>query len=223
MPPRPPTLPTLVREEAAWSERALLLGVDEVGRGPLAGPVVAAAIAFPPYAPPIRGVRDSKTLSARQRAVLVPDLRRAALAVALAAASVREIDRLNIRRATALAMHRAVARAVSAAHFRARALEAGATGYRVLIDGLPLPEAGFAHEALVDGDALCYTIAAAGILAKEVRDGLMRRLALRHPGFGWETNAGYGTARHCEAIALHGPTVHHRRSFAPVSQFTFDV
>ena len=94
---------------------------------------------------------------------------------------------------------------------------------QVLIDGLPLPEAGFAHEALVDGDALCYTIAAAGILAKEVRDGLMRRLALRYPGFGWETNAGYGTAQHCAAIARHGPTVHHRRSFAPVSQFTFDV
>ncbi|MBP9199394.1 MAG: ribonuclease HII, partial [Gemmatimonadales bacterium] len=197
--------------------------VDEVGRGPLAGPVVAAAIAFPPWATPVRGVRDSKTLSARQRAALAPDLRRSALVLALAAASVREIDRLNIRRATALAMHRAVARAVRAASFRGGALEAGVTGYQVLIDGLPLPEAGFAHEALVDGDALCYTIAAAGILAKEVRDGLMRRLALRYPGFGWETNAGYGTAQHCAAIARHGPTVHHRRSFAPVSQFTFDV
>ncbi|MBK6422205.1 MAG: ribonuclease HII [Gemmatimonadetes bacterium] len=223
MPPRAPTLPSLAREEAAWAGRALLVGVDEVGRGPLAGPVVAAAIAFPPWATPVRGVRDSKTLSARQRAALAPDLRRSALVLALAAASVREIDRLNIRRATALAMHRAVARAVRAASFRGGALEAGVTGYQVLIDGLPLPEAGFAHEALVDGDALCYTIAAAGILAKEVRDGLMRRLALRHPGFGWETNAGYGTAQHCAAIARHGPTVHHRRSFAPVSQFTFDV
>lgn len=214
--------PTLLREEAAWSGRALLIGVDEVGRGPLAGPVVAAAIAFPPWAQPVRGVRDSKTLSARQRAALVPDLRRAALALAVAAASVREIDRLNIRRATALAMRRAVSRLVNGPRFRQQTLDAGATSFHVLLDGLPMPECGFSHEALVDGDALCYSVAAAGVVAKEVRDLLMRRLALRHPGFGWETNAGYGTAEHCQALASRGPTPHHRRSFAPVSQFPIE-
>ncbi len=211
--------PSLAREEVAWSGRALLIGVDEVGRGPLAGPVVAAAVAFPPYATPVRGVRDSKTLSARQRAALVPGIRSTALAVSVAAASVREIDRLNIRRATALAMRRAVARLIVSAGFRDKALRGGATGYRILLDGLPMPECGFEHEALVDGDALCYSIAAAGIVAKEVRDDLMRRLARRHPGYGWDSNAGYGTAHHTEALASLGPTAHHRRSFAPVSQY----
>lgn len=215
--------PTLLREEAAWTGRALLIGVDEVGRGPLAGPVVAAAVAFPPWAPPIRGVRDSKTLSGRQRAALVPDLLRTALAIAVGAASVREIDRLNIRRATALAMGRAVSRLVNGPRFRQQTLDAGATDFRILLDGLPMPECGFPHDALVDGDALCYSVAAAGVLAKEVRDHLMRRLALRHPGFGWETNVGYGTAAHCEALASRGPTPHHRRSFAPLSLFPRDI
>jgi len=217
------TLPSLKREEAVWSGRALLIGVDEVGRGPLAGPVVAAAVAFPPFTVPVRGVRDSKTLSARQRAELVPLIRENALVVSVAGASVREIDRLNIRRATALAMQRAVGRAVAAAGFRDRALQAGATSYRILIDGLPMPECGFAHEALIDGDALCYSIAAAGIIAKEIRDHLMRRLAGRYPAFGWETNAGYGTAQHCDILAKDGPTPHHRRSFAPVTQCRLEL
>lgn len=212
--------PSLVREEEAWSSRALLIGVDEVGRGPLAGPVVAAAVAFPPYAVPVRGVRDSKTLSARQRAELLPGLRTTALAIAVAAASVREIDRLNIRRATALAMRRAVVRLLVSTGFRDKALRGGATGYRILLDGLPMPECGFEHCALVDGDALCYSIAAAGIIAKELRDELMRRLARRHPGYGWDSNAGYGTPRHTEALAGLGPTPHHRRSFAPLSQYS---
>jgi ribonuclease HII len=211
--------PSLAREEDAWSVRALLIGVDEVGRGPLAGPVVAAAVAFPPYATPVRGVRDSKTLSARQRASLVPAIRSSAIAISVAAASVREIDRLNIRRATALAMRRAVARLVASAGFRDKALRGGATGFRVLLDGLPMPECGFEHQALVDGDALCYSIAAAGIVAKEIRDDLMRRLDRRHPGYGWDSNAGYGTARHTEALASLGPSPHHRRSFSPVAQY----
>jgi ribonuclease HII len=164
-------------------------------------------------------VRDSKTLSARQRAALVPGIRSTALALSVAAASVREIDRLNIRRATALAMRRAVARLLASPGFREKALRGGATGYRILLDGLPMPECGFRHDALVDGDALCYSIAAAGIVAKEVRDNLMRRLARRHPGYGWESNAGYGTARHTEALASLGPSPHHRRSFAPVAQY----
>lgn len=215
--------PSLAREEAAWSGRALLIGVDEVGRGPLAGPVVAAAVAFPPHATPVRGVRDSKTLSARQRAVLIPGIRASALAVSVGAASVHEIDRLNIRRATALAMRRAVARLLASAGFRDPALRAGATGHRVLLDGLPMPDCGFEHDALVDGDALCYSIAAAGIIAKEVRDDLMRRLARRHPGYGWDRNAGYGTAGHTEALASLGPSAHHRRSFAPVSQYSIPL
>ena len=208
--------PSLTREEAAWSSHALLIGVDEVGRGPLAGPVVAAAVAFPSGIDAIPGVRDSKTLSARQRADLEPRIRGMALAVAVAAASVREIDRLNIRRATALAMRRALARALAQPVFGKRSRQGQGAGYRVLVDGLPMPECGFTHEALVDGDALCYSIAAAGIIAKEVRDRLMRRLALRYPSYGWESNAGYGTVHHCEAITLHGPTPHHRKSFAPI-------
>jgi len=215
--------PSLIREEATWSSLALLIGVDEVGRGPLAGPVVAAAVAFPPHAVPVPGVRDSKTLSARQRAVLAPRIRGSALAVSVAAASVREIDRFNIRRATALAMRRAVMRVLSQPGFRGRAPDGGATGYRVLLDGLPMPECGFAHEAIVGGDALCYSIAAAGIIAKEVRDRLMRRLAPRYPSYGWESNAGYGTAQHCEAITLYGPTPHHRMSFTPVAQWHLGI
>ena len=220
---RSDALPSLKREEAVWSGRALLIGVDEVGRGPLAGPVVAAAVAFPPFTTPVRGVRDSKTLSGRQRAELVPQIRESALVVSVAGASVREIDRLNIRRATALAMQRAVARAVAASGFRHRALQAGATSYQILIDGLPMPECGFVHDALIDGDALCYSVAAAGIIAKEVRDHLMRRLAPRYPAFGWENNAGYATAHHCDALAKDGPTPHHRRSFAPVTQCRLEL
>jgi ribonuclease HII len=185
--------------------------------------VVAAAVAFPPYSRAVRGVRDSKTLSPKQRAELVPRIRATALTVSVAAASVREIDRLNIRRATALAMRRAVSRAVSAPWFRDRALQAGATGYHILLDGLPMPECGFHHEALVDGDALCYSIAAAGILAKEIRDRLMRQLAPRYPGYGWDSNAGYGTAEHCDAIVALGPTPHHRKSFMPVAQLTLPL
>jgi ribonuclease HII len=221
--PGPENGPSLLQEEASWSCGALLIGVDEVGRGPLAGPVVAAAVAFPPYAIPVQGVRDSKTLSARQRADLAPRIRGAAMAVAVAAASVREIERFNIRRATALAMRRAVARVISQPGFRERTRPGGGAGYRVLLDGLPMPECGFPHEAIVDGDTLCYSIAAAGILAKEMRDHLMRRLALRYPSYGWQSNAGYGTAQHCEAIALRGPTPHHRRSFGPVAQFTLSL
>jgi len=199
--------PTLSRERAAWSEAHLLVGVDEVGRGPLAGPVVAAAVVFPANCRPVRGVRDSKTLPAARREELARAIRCKALRLAVGAASVREIDRLNIRVATAVAMRRAVLRATS-----------GLAGFRILIDGLPLPELGFPHEALVDGDARCHSIAAAGIVAKTVRDGLMRRLAARHPGYGWETNVGYGTLEHQTGLRAHGPTRHHRTSFAPVAQ-----
>jgi len=202
-------VPSLKREQAAWARSQVLVGVDEAGRGPLAGPVVAAAVAFPPGLRRVRGLRDSKVLSWLQREALLPRLRATALAVGVGAASIREIDRYNIRGATALAMRRALVRVRAAL---------GPAEVLVLIDGLPFPEVGCVHEALVDGDALCYSIAAAGVLAKQVRDRLMRQLAVRHPGYGWEQNAGYGTPQHCDALNALGPTRHHRFSFAPVAQ-----
>jgi ribonuclease HII len=155
-------------------------------------------------------VRDSKTLSAAQRAELVPSIRARAMAIAVGAASVREIDRFNIRVATAIAMRRAVRRLLHRCPSAPPPL--------LLLDGLPLPELGYAHDALIDGDARCYTIAAAGVVAKEVRDRLMQNLDRRYPGYGWASNAGYGTSEHCDALSLLGPTVHHRKSFSPVAQ-----
>jgi ribonuclease HII len=204
--------PSLKRERAAWAEELLLVGVDEAGRGPLAGPVVAAAVVFPARCSAVRGLRDSKILPARVRLRLARRIRQRALCFAIGAASSREIDRLNIRVATALAMHRAIARLVT------RGPLAGANPHRILIDGLPLPEIGFEHEALVDGDARCQSIAAAAILAKTVRDLLMHRLAPRYPGYGWDTNVGYGTEEHQLGLRLHGPTRHHRITFAPLAQ-----
>jgi ribonuclease HII len=211
-----PARPDLAREAAAWSEGRLLLGVDEVGRGPLAGPVVAAAVVFPASHAPLDGVRDSKTLSAVHRERLAPAILAAAVAAAVGAASVGEIDRLNIRVATGLAMQRAVDRILGPR--RPRGASTVPLEVVVLLDGLPMPELGRPHQSLVDGDALCYSVAAAGILAKTVRDRLMSRLAGRHPGFGWESNMGYGTALHLAALAARGPTCHHRRSFSPVAQ-----
>ncbi len=206
--------PSLKHEQAAWSASRVLIGVDEVGRGPLAGPVVAAAVAFPPGLRRVRGVRDSKILSHLQREALLPGLRATALAIGVGAASIREIDRFNIRVATAIAMKRALARV---------RLALGNVEVTVLIDGLPFPEVGCEHQALVDGDALCYSIAAAGVLAKQIRDRLMCQLAARHPGYGWEQNAGYGTAEHRAAINSLGPTKHHRFSFAPVAQTSLEL
>jgi ribonuclease HII len=144
-------------------------------------------------------------MTARQRERVAGVIRREALAWALGAASVREIDRINIRRATVLAMKRAVARLPGAPD-------------RLLVDGLPVPELGAKHEALVGGDARCQSIAAASILAKCVRDRLMVLLARKYPAFQWDRNKGYGTADHLAAIDETGPTPHHRRSFAPVVQ-----
>jgi ribonuclease HII len=208
-----PPRPTLTREREAWAEAYLLIGVDEAGRGPLAGPVVAAAVVFPASCRPVRGVRDSKTLPAAARTRLAAAIRRRALQVGVGAASVREIDRLNIRVATALAMRRAITRLL----WRSGVLEP-TDGFRILIDGLPMPEVGYTHRALVDGDARCHSIAAAGIVAKTVRDRLMHRLATRHPGYGWESNVGYGTLSHHTGIRDQGITPHHRLSFGPCSQ-----
>ena len=201
-------VPGLARERAAWARGRLLFGIDEVGRGPLAGPVVAAVVAFPPASKRILGLRDSKVLTAPQRDRLAVLIRNRAATIGIGAASCRVIDRVNIRVATAIAMRRALRRA--AGECRAPMV--------VLIDGLPLPELRVEHDALVDGDAHCYSIAAAGVVAKVVRDRLMALLARRHPSYGWEHNMGYGTPEHLAAIDLAGPTVHHRRSFMPVAQ-----
>ena len=200
--------PSLERERALWREgRLVVAGIDEVGRGPLAGPVVAAAVVFHPGQKPIRGLNDSKMLTAAARLRLAAEIRLRAWSVGVGAASVAEIDRWNIRRATILAMRRALAR-----------LSCDPTD--VLVDGLPCPELGRPHRAIVDGDARCSTIAAASIVAKTVRDLLMDRLAARHPGYAWDTNKGYATADHLAAVARLGPTRHHRQSFQPVCQLT---
>jgi ribonuclease HII len=201
-----PRRPSLEREAALWREgRGLVAGVDEAGRGPLAGPVVAAAVVFPAFAKPIRGLRDSKLLTAAARERLAALVRVRALAVAVGAASVREIDRFNIRRAAVLAMRRALARL---------AVRPDA----VLVDGLPCPELGCPHQAIVDGDARCHSIAAASVIAKTVRDRLMALLGGRHPAYAWASNKGYGTPEHLAALAELGFTAHHRRSFSPVVQ-----
>ena len=203
--------PTLEREAALWGAgREIVAGLDESGRGPLAGPVVAAAVVLPAHCKPIRGLDDSKRLTPAARLRLAKVIRQRAAAVALGAASVREIDRLNIRRASILAMRRALTRlAVRPAH--------------VLVDGLPCPELGCPHEAIIDGDARCQSIAAASVIAKTVRDRLMERLAARHPGYAWGSNKGYGTAAHLDALLAFGPTAHHRQTFGPVAQLVLAV
>ncbi len=207
-----PLRPSLQRERVAWAGEQLLVGVDEAGRGPLAGPVVAAAVVFPPGASAVRGLRDSKTLLPAVRRKLAERIRQRVLGFGIGAASCREIDRLNIRVATALAMRRAID------HLFRQGRIVATRPYYILIDGLPLPEIGYPHQALVDGDARCHSVSAAAILAKTVRDRLMQRLAPRYPGYGWETNVGYGTPEHQESLRLQGPTRHHRITFAPIAQ-----
>jgi len=182
-------------------------GVDEAGRGPLAGPVVAAAVILDP-ARPIVGLNDSKKLSEAARERLALAIRENALAWAIAEASAEEIDRLNILQATFLAMRRAVA-------------GLGMVPARVLVDGNRIP-AGLPceAEAVVKGDGKVAAIAAASILAKTQRDGIMRELAQLHPAYGFERHMGYPTAAHVAALQAHGPCPAHRRSFAPVAQLT---
>ncbi len=178
-------------------------GVDEVGRGPLAGPVVAAAVIFPENCV-IDGADDSKKLTAAEREDLFTVIMERAVCVRLGAASSREIDRINILRATGLAMRRAVSGLYPAAE-------------HLLVDGLPMPELGLDRQtAIVGGDGAVHAIACASIVAKVCRDRLMCRLAARYPLYGWESNKGYSTPGHREALLLHGPTPHHRRSFQPI-------
>jgi ribonuclease HII len=190
-------------EQAAGGRVA---GVDEVGRGPLAGPVVAAAVVFPQGVPAelVGLVNDSKKLTAeRRRAAALALHASGAAEIGLAAASVAEIERLNILQASLLAMRRAVMRLPSPPDL-------------ALIDGNRPPDLPCAVQCVVGGDGLSLSIAAASIIAKVARDRLMARLALRFPHYGWERNAGYGTPAHCRAMAASGLSPHHRRGFAPV-------
>ncbi|MFA7666966.1 MAG: ribonuclease HII [Burkholderiaceae bacterium] len=180
----------------------LVCGVDEAGRGPLAGPVYAAAVILDP-AQPIFGLRDSKALSARRREQLAAAIRRQALGWAVAQASTEEIDRLNILQATMLAMRRAVA-----------LLQPAPTLARV--DGNRAPELGCAVQTLVGGDALDPAISAASILAKCARDAWIDELHQRYPQYAFDRHKGYPTALHLALLGEHGPCPEHRRSFGPV-------
>ena len=195
---RPPD--PLEYERGFWGRGvSTIAGVDEVGRGPLAGPVVACAVVLRPEVA-VEGAADSKVVDPRRRRVLAEQIRDRVAAVGLGAASVREIDRLNILRATTLAMRRALARLP-------------VVPQHVVVDGLPVRGLEWEHEAVVGGDGRIHSISCASIVAKVVRDDLMTRLAARYPGFGWETNAGYGTAGHRAALEELGPTPHHRQTF----------
>lgn len=178
----------------------LLAGVDEVGRGPLAGPVVACAVIMPPDKRAIAGVDDSKRVNEPDRVRLAGKIRDTALAIGVGAASVREIDTVNIYHASTRAIRRALARlALRPDH--------------ILLDGNPIRTLGLEHTAVVHGDARCYSIACASIVAKVIRDGLMRRLARRYPAYGWDRNCGYATLEHITVVDTIGGTPHHRTSF----------
>ena len=201
---------TTIERDLRAAKGPLLAGVDEVGRGPIAGPVVACAVIMPPENRAIAGVDDSKRLTHIQRVRLAGKIRERAVAFALGAASVREIDTINIYQASVLAMSRALRRLkVSPDH--------------VVIDGrlmrtLPIP-----HTAVVHGDSRCFSIACASILAKVTRDLLMTRLGVRYPQYIWDHNAGYTTRDHVRGLAAHGITPHHRKSFCRISDLLLEI
>jgi ribonuclease HII len=180
----------------------LVCGVDEAGRGPLAGPVVAAAVILQHGRIP-KGLNDSKQLTEDAREALYPRIMEMAVAVGVGEASVGEIDLVNIRQATHLAMARAVRALCVPAAF-------------ALVDGNDAPALPCACETLVGGDGISVSIAAASIVAKVIRDRRMVVLHAEHPGYNWARNKGYGTPEHYSGLRLHGVTVHHRRSFAPI-------
>jgi len=203
-------MPSFALERASGGRVA---GVDEVGRGPLAGPVVAAAVIFPAGVPRklARLIDDSKKLTPDQRLVAFLAIRASGRAeIGVGAASVSEISRINILRASLLAMRRAVARLAAAPEL-------------ALVDGDRPPELACPVRCVVGGDAISLSIAAASIVAKVLRDRAMTRLATRFPGYGWETNVGYATPGHIAALLRLGPTVHHRPTFGTVSQLVLDL
>lgn len=180
----------------------LVCGVDEAGRGPLAGPVFAAAVILEDP-PPLSGLADSKKLSARRREQLAGEIRNCAVCWAVASATVEEIDTLNILQASLLAMQRAV-------------LQLSTPPAQILVDGLYCPQVAMPARAIVKGDAIVPAISAASILAKVARDAVMLELHEAFPGYGFDRHKGYGTALHMAALQRLGPTPAHRRSFAPV-------
>lgn len=187
-----------------WNFQGLIAGVDEAGRGPLAGPVVAAAVILDELKP-IKGLNDSKKLTAKARDRLYDEIRAKAVCCAVAEASVEEIDRLNILQATFLAMRRAI---------DALRLKPGL----VLIDGNRLPPFSMRAEAIVKGDSKVAAIAAASILAKVHRDRWCHELDLTYPHYGFAAHKGYGTAQHLAALREHGACPEHRKTFKPVAQ-----
>ena len=201
---------TGIERELRRTVGPFIAGVDEVGRGPLAGPVVACAVVMPPDVRAIPGVDDSKRLTAAARVRLAKKIQERAIAVGIGAASVREIDRFNIYHATVLAMRRALGRL-------------SVTPNHVLVDGKAIRTLHVPHTALVGGDDSCYTIACASIIAKVTRDRIMHALAGRYPDYRWERNVGYSTMAHIQGLAAHGVTPHHRQSFIPVAQLTLDL
>jgi len=190
--------------ELARKHGGPVAGIDEVGRGPLAGPVVAAAVVLG-RGVRIAGLGDSKTLSAEEREELFAAIRRAARGIGIGWATTGEVDRVNILRASHLAMARAASRVPPPVT-------------HLLVDGLAVPGLPLPHTAVIRGDALCACVSAASIVAKVVRDRLMTRLARRYPAYGFERNMGYGTPEHLEALARSGPCPHHRMTFAPVRE-----
>ena len=179
-------------------------GVDEVGRGPLAGPVVAAAVILDPDNIP-EGLNDSKKLSAKKREILFDLIQQSAIAISVAEASVEEIDEINILEASMLAMRRAVQNLPQ---------KAGSA----LVDGNRDPELDLPTLCLIKGDARSFSIAAASIIAKKIRDEKMAKLAKIYPDYGWEKNAGYGVPAHMKGLGLVGISPFHRKSFAPISK-----
>ena len=195
--------PLAVQSSLEWDPQGLVAGVDEAGRGPLAGPVVAAAVILDDTQP-IAGLADSKALTERRRERLFDEIRAKALCCSIAQASVQEIEALNILGATMLAMQRAVQ------GLRLKPV-------KVLVDGNRLPRLDMLCEAIVGGDARVAAISAASILAKVHRDRLCGELHQAFPQYGFESHKGYGTAEHLQALREHGPCPQHRRSFAPVA------
>jgi len=213
--PAPPRTPGVVEEDARGRGFQFVIGTDEAGRGCLAGPVQAAAVALPVDLR-LDGVDDSKALTDATRTALVPIIQDRALAWSLDEASAQEVDEINVLQASLASMERAARRVWDALY----ASGVAADQILLVVDGphrLPSWSA-CPQRAVVDGDALSVAIAAASVLAKVQRDRTMEALAEDFPGYGWERNKGYGTKEHRDGLAAHGVTPHHRRTYAPVRE-----
>jgi ribonuclease HII len=196
----------LVFEEIAWAEGfKFVAGIDEVGRGCLAGPVVAAACILDPAKPLPEGLNDSKQVAANRREEIAAELRETSIAFAIGSVDADEIDRINILEATKLAMHKALANLAPSADF-------------LLVDALNLKGVGIGQRSIIKGDSISASIAGASIIAKTYRDGLMQAYDMEFPHYGFAAHVGYGTKTHLEAIKLHGACYLHRKTFRGVTQ-----